>query len=141
MLAVCGWRPCCSLDSVDHNLKRIMDHRMMTDKSQTEEEIVQQVVDKVREGLILERTKEDLQKSRAGFLELYDEATAIHLEEAEKCGAEIGVMKMTAEFRFNKKLGAWEIVELHQRFPMDLPNLPIKRLQGVYIVPSSGGER
>lgn len=104
---------------------------MSKDEPQTEEEMVQFVHDSIREGF--NPTKESKQRSRASFLSTYDEATAQHLKEAEDCGAEIGDMKLTVEFRFNKELGTWEISHLQERFPMDLPH-PIKRLYGVYTV-------
>lgn len=103
----------------------------------SEEEMVQYVQDKIREGLdkaVMGRTKEDRQASRTKMLELYDDATAFHLEKAEKWGAEVGDMKMTAEFRFNKELGTWELETLQQRYPVDLPNMPIKSIRGVYTV-------
>lgn len=108
---------------------------MPDDNPQTEEDMIQFVQDKICETLIShEKTKEDVQASRNNMFKLYDAATTFHLEEAEKCGAEIGDMKMTVEFLFNKELGAWELLALRQRFPVDLPNFPIKRLVGVYTV-------
>jgi hypothetical protein len=85
------------------------------------------VVDKVREGLTHERTKEDVQQARTRLLDQYDDATAFHLKDAEKCGAEIGDMKMTAEFWFNKELGAWELENLRSNQGIKLKH-PIKRI-------------
>ena len=90
------------------------------------------VTDSIRKGF--NPTREDKQRGRSSLLNMYDAATASHLEEAEKRGAEIGPMKMTAEFWFNKELGVWELQELKQRYPVDLPNFPIQYLRGVYTV-------